>query len=113
MNTMEDFGDAHGDVKGFTDGKAFQEREGPVARAIEKTTARVPSDTYLWMAGAAMIGSLAFQILSKPPTRGLFGGRGNGRAPIASFIGQWVPTLLLLGVYNKIVKVAGSDRVSR
>jgi hypothetical protein len=25
-------------------------------------------------------------------------------------VGEWVPTILLLGVYNKIVKVAGSDR---
>jgi len=27
------------------------------------------------------------------------------------FIGQWVPTLLILGLYNKLVKVAGSDPV--
>jgi hypothetical protein len=26
---------------------------------------------------------------------------------------MWVPSLLLLGVYNKIVKVAGSDRTER
>ena len=26
--------------------------------------------------------------------------------------GNWAPTFLLLGVYNKIVKVAGSDRLS-
>jgi hypothetical protein len=26
-------------------------------------------------------------------------------------VGQWAPTFLLLGIYNKIVKVAGSDRV--
>ena len=31
-------------------------------------------------------------------------------APLAGFVGMWVPSLLLLGVYNKIVKVAGSDR---
>ena len=29
---------------------------------------------------------------------------------VSLFLGQWAPTLLLLGVYNKIVKVAGSDR---
>ena len=32
---------------------------------------------------------------------------------LAGFVGQWVPSLLLLGVYNKIVKVAGSDRYAR
>jgi hypothetical protein len=31
----------------------------------------------------------------------------------AHFIGLWAPTLLLLGVYNKIVKVLGSDRAER
>jgi len=32
-----------------------------------------------------------------------------GRERDAVFVGQWAPTFLLLGVYNKIVKVAGSD----
>jgi hypothetical protein len=27
------------------------------------------------------------------------------------FVGHWVPTLLLLGVYNKLVKLHGSDPV--
>ena len=26
------------------------------------------------------------------------------------FVGQWAPTFLILGLYNKLVKVAGSDR---
>jgi hypothetical protein len=29
------------------------------------------------------------------------------------FVGQWAAPLLLIGVYNKLVKVAGSDRISR
>lgn len=28
------------------------------------------------------------------------------------FVGQWVAPFLLPGVYNKIIKVAGSDRLS-
>jgi len=28
----------------------------------------------------------------------------------ANFVGQWVPTILLLGIYNKIVKTQGSDQ---
>jgi hypothetical protein len=32
---------------------------------------------------------------------------GKGKA--ATFVGQWAPTLLILGVYNKIVKIEGSD----
>ena len=30
----------------------------------------------------------------------------------ALFIGQWVPTLLILGLYNKLVKQLGSHRTS-
>ena len=75
------------------------QREGPVARNIERQTAKLPSDFFLWGALGAMGLSLAMQ--------------GTGRPHRAQFIGQWVPTLLLLGVYNKIVKVAGSDRFDR
>jgi hypothetical protein len=69
--------------------------EGRVARAIENQTARVPSDTFLWMAGGAIAGSLALKLM--------------GRDKDALFVGQWAPTILILGLYNKLVKVAGSD----
>jgi hypothetical protein len=35
------------------------------------------------------------------------------RGQLALFVGHWVPTLLLFGIYNKIVKVAESDRLAR
>lgn len=95
--------------------EASAQREGPVARNIERQTAKLPSDLYLWAAGAAVVASLMLEV------RGMLaGGRGKrlrgftessrASAPLAGFIGMWVPSLLLLGVYNKIVKVAGSDR---
>jgi len=28
----------------------------------------------------------------------------------SQFNGQWAPSFLLLGIYNKLVKVAGSDK---
>jgi hypothetical protein len=91
-----------------------RQREGRVARSIESQTAKLPSDVFLWAAGAAMIGSLVFQVLGPKPRRlGIFGRSVPGRAPLATFIGQWVPTLLIFGIYNKIVKVAGSDRYTR
>ena len=99
-------------------GEAQQQREGRVARTIERQTAKLPSDLFLWAAGVAMIGSLTFQIFGPRPriksTLGFLRGakRVESRAPIASFVGQWVPTLLVLGLYNKIVKVAGSDRAT-
>src|SRR5687767_6826144 len=72
--------------------------EGPVAKAIENQTAKLPSDTFLWLAFGSIGASLAFQLF--------------GRKETSNFIGQWAPTLLILGLYNKIVKVAGSDQVS-
>lgn len=98
-------------------GNAVEQREGPVARAIETRTSKLPSDLFLWAAGAAIVGSLAFQVIgmTRKVNRigGIFGGlNAQPKAPLAMFVGQWAPTLLLLGVYNKIVKVAGSDRIS-
>ena len=89
-------------------------REGPVARTIEKRTAKLPSDLFLWAAGAAVVTSLAFEVMGmmRGERRGFLGNfrQAKTSAPLASFVGMWVPSLLLLGVYNKIVKVAGSDR---
>jgi len=92
-------------------------REGRVARSIERQTAKIPSDVFLWGAMLAMGASATAQILGsvKQTRMGMLGrGMMTGRvAPWSMFIGQWVPTLLLLGVYNKIVKVSGSDRFER
>lgn len=76
-------------------GMQRQQEEGPVARAIEKQTSRIPSDIFLWTGLAAMATSLGFMAAGKKQT--------------SLFVGMWVPTVLLLGVYNKIVKIAGSD----
>jgi hypothetical protein len=78
--------------------EAQRHSEGGLARPIEEFTARLPSDTFLWAAGASILASLTLKV--------------SGRHQDALFVGQWAPTFLLLGVYNKIVKVAGSDRVS-
>lgn len=71
-------------------------REGPVARAIEQQTAKLPSDTFLWAALASIGLSLTLRL--------------TGRTQDADFVGHWAPTLLLLGLYNKLVKLFGSDR---
>ncbi len=68
--------------------------EGPIARSIEQQTAKLPSDTFLWAALGSMIGSAALYVMDKKH--------------LSVFVGQWAPTLLILGLYNKIVKVAGS-----
>jgi hypothetical protein len=77
------------------------QKEGPIARVIEDKTSRLPSDVWLWASAASMAVSLGLQLA------------GNRKTKSASnFIGQWAPTLLILGLYNKIVKVAGHDRAS-
>ena len=70
-------------------------REGQVAKAIEEHTAKLPSDLFLWAAIGSMAASATFQLV------------GNRHTSV--FIGQWAPTLLILGVYNKLVKQMGSD----
>ena len=72
--------------------------EGVVARTIEKQTAKIPSDVFLWAAVGAMGVSLFFELSGNPDK--------------SRFVGQWASPFLLLGLYNKIVKVAGSDRLS-
>lgn len=79
--------------------KAHQQTEGPVARMIEEQTAKLPSDLFLWAAGGSILGSLVLQLM--------------GKQHESLFVGQWAPTFLILGLYNKVVKVAGSDRVTR
>ena len=72
--------------------------EGTVARAIEQQTAKLPSDTFLWLSFGSIAGALTLNFL--------------GRDKDALFVGQWAPTFLILGLYNKLVKVAGSDRAT-
>ena len=72
--------------------------EGFLARSIENQTAKLPSDFYLWAAFGSIGGSLALKM--------------SGRDRDALFVGQWAPTFLILGLYNKLVKIAGSDRVN-
>jgi hypothetical protein len=72
--------------------------EGKVARMIEEQTAKLPSDLFLWTALSCMGVSLSLKLF--------------GKDHLALFIGQWVSPFLLFGVYDKIVKVEGHDKVS-
>lgn len=78
--------------------QAAQHTEGTVARTIEQQTAKLPSDVFLWAAVGSIGVSMVLQLM--------------GNQEKSHWVGQWVAPFLLLGVYNKIVKVAGSDRLS-
>lgn len=70
--------------------------EGKVAKTIENQTAKLPSDVFLWAALGSMAVSAGLKVAGKNHT--------------ALFVGQWAAPFLLLGLYNKIVKVEGSDK---
>lgn len=69
----------------------MQKEEGKLTTKIEERTGRVPSGTYMVLAVASMAVSAGFMI--------------SGRKQVANFIGQWAPSLLVIGLYNKLVKV--------
>ncbi len=71
-------------------------KEGNVARMIEDRTAKMlPSDVFLWASLGSMAASLVLKILKEDKT--------------ALFVGQWAPSFLLLGIYNKLVKQQGHE----
>lgn len=72
----------------------IEHREGPIALAIEQQTAKLPSDIFLWASLTAMGASLVFKI--------------SGDDDKSQFVGQWAAPLLMLGLYNKVVKLQGS-----
>lgn len=85
------------DASQMNDGPNVQKAaEGPIARKIETQTAKLPSDTFLWASLGSIVGSLTLRMMN--------------RKNDAVFVGQWAPVFMLLGIYNKIVKVAGHDR---
>ncbi len=78
--------------------EAQQHSEGVVARTLEEQTAKLPSDVWLWGA----LGSMGVALFL----------RMNDRKDESLFVGQWAAPLLLIGVYNKLVKIGGSDRIN-
>lgn len=71
------------------------QEEGKVAKKIEQQTAKIPSDAYLWASIGSMLISLTLKV--------------SGKSNTALFVGQWAPSFLLLGIYNKLVKQLGHD----
>jgi hypothetical protein len=72
-----------------------EQEEGVVARTIEQQTAKLPSDLFLWLAVGSIATSATLKMLRRDHE--------------SLFVGQWAPTFLILGLYNKIVKLLGSD----
>jgi len=71
------------------------QREDTLTKTIESQTEQIPSVAFLGFAIGAM--ALSWLFLA------------TGRRNIANFIGQWAPTILIMGLYNKVVKQHGSE----
>ena len=70
-------------------------QEDQITASIEKFTSQVPSSAYLAAALASMAVSVSYKIAKKND--------------MALFVGQWAAPFLILGIYNKLVKLHGSD----
>jgi hypothetical protein len=73
--------------------------EDQFTRTTEPYTAAIPSSGYL----AAALGAIGLSLLCELAGRGKWG----------NFIAQWVPTCLVFGLYNKLVKLDGQDQPDR
>lgn len=74
-------------------------QEGEVAKKIENQTAKLPSDLFLWTATAVAATALGLHCAKQKHT-GLL-------------VGQWVAPILILGIYNKLVKQQGHDKTDK
>lgn len=90
---------ADGTVNPAADLAAYYERtpvlrtehaESSLTRVLEQQTAKIPSHWFL----AASVGAMAFSA----------GLEVTGHSRWSRFVGMWSPTLLICGVYNKLVK---------
>lgn len=75
--------------------------EGLTTSVVENETRKIPSITFLGFALGAMAVSAALALA--------------GKVKLANFFGQWVPSILIMGTYNKIAKTfsAPIDEVER
>ncbi|MBX5484587.1 MAG: hypothetical protein IRZ16_22415 [Myxococcaceae bacterium] len=68
--------------------------ESAITRLVEQQAAKVPSDVFLFLALGSMFASLLFEL--------------TGHRRRSRFVGLWPGPLLILGVYNKLVKIFGA-----
>lgn len=86
---------AHADLAASAPLRRAEHAEDSFTRVIEQETAKIPSHLFLTAAVLAMGLSAALELY------------GNERA--SRFVGAWPAPLLLMGVYNKLVKSLGTN----
>lgn len=70
-------------------------KEGKGTIAIEKQTSKIPSVVFLTAGLATLTTSVVLKCL--------------GRNHTALLVGEWAAPLLIMGLYDKVVKTAGHD----
>ena len=70
-----------------------EHRESSLTRLVEQQAAKIPSDFFLAAALGSMLASLTLEL--------------TGRRKVGHFVGMWPGPLLVMGVYNKLVKLLG------
>lgn len=71
-----------------------EHRDSSLTRLLEQQSAKISSDLFLAAALGSMLASLTCEL--------------TGRRRVSRFIGMWPGPLLVMGVYNKLVKVLGT-----
>jgi uncharacterized protein (DUF1501 family) len=74
--------------------RRHEHEEDWATRVLEQQAAKIPSGAFLTAALLAMGASIGLEIA--------------GRQRASRFVGMWPPTLLIMGVYNKVVKTLGA-----
>jgi len=69
--------------------------EGKLTKKIEKQTSKIQSGVFLAAGLATMTASVALKCM--------------GRKNTALLVGQWTAPLLIMGLYDKVVKTMGHD----
>jgi hypothetical protein len=64
--------------------------EDRATESVEGQTAKIPSLAFMGLALGAMAASAALVL--------------TGRKQLGNFVGQWAPSILVMGLYNKIAK---------
>jgi len=64
--------------------------EDRATEKVESQTAKVPSLVFMGLAIGAMAASAALVL--------------TGRKQVGNFVGQWAPSILIMGLYNKLAK---------
>ena len=76
---------------------ATPNEEGKVTKTVENQTAKLPSMFWFGLSVASMGASAVMLATSR-------------KKEYANFVGMWAPCFMLIGIYNKLVKLEGNDR---